>query len=62
MSHEVLAGAAAFLGIHEWENQQRKQGKAVKHEFAKELIGALVAAEADKLIETKGRDAWDRRR
>jgi len=59
LSHELLAGAAAFAGLHEFEEHQRKQGKEVKHEFAKELLAGFAGAEADKLFETKGRDAYD---
>ncbi|KAF3941136.1 hypothetical protein ABW19_dt0210502 [Dactylella cylindrospora] len=59
LSHELIAGAAAFAGFHEFEKRQRKEGKTVNHGFAKELLAAAAAAEADKLIETKGRDKWD---
>ncbi|KAJ6261557.1 hypothetical protein Dda_4227 [Drechslerella dactyloides] len=62
LGHELLAGAAAFSSIHIFEEQQRKKGEPVNHEFAKELLGGLAAMEADKLVETKGRDAWDRER
>ncbi|KAK6354578.1 hypothetical protein TWF696_003720 [Orbilia brochopaga] len=62
LSHELIAGAAAFAGIHEFEKTQRAKGGVVNHELAKEILGSLAAAEADKLIETKGRDAWDRER
>ena len=58
-SHELVAGAAAFAGIHEWEKRQREEGNTVSHGAAKEFLGAIVAAEADKLIESKGRDYYD---
>lgn len=48
--------------MHLWEKQQRKEGKTVSHGFAKEAIAALAAAEADKLIETKGLGFVDRDR
>ncbi|KAK6356828.1 hypothetical protein TWF718_001168 [Orbilia javanica] len=60
LSHELLAGAAGFGAIHEWEKRQRESGEPVNHGFAKELIGGIAAAEVDKLFETKGLDAWDR--
>ncbi|KAF3919041.1 hypothetical protein ABW21_db0201674 [Orbilia brochopaga] len=62
LSHELLAGAAAFAGIHEFEKRQREKGEVVNHGLAKELLGGFAAAEADKLVETKGRDEWDRER
>ncbi|EWC47471.1 hypothetical protein DRE_00439 [Drechslerella stenobrocha 248] len=59
-SHELLAGAAAFAGIHEFEKRQRQEGKVVNHGLAKELLGSIAAAEAEKLFETKGLDQWDK--
>ena len=35
-------------------------GEAVDHGTAKEILAALAAGEADKLVETKGLDAVDR--
>ncbi|KAK6333721.1 hypothetical protein TWF730_003904 [Orbilia blumenaviensis] len=61
-SHELLAGAAGFGAIHEWEKRQRESGEPVNHGLAKELIGGIAAAEVDKLFETKGLDAWDKHR
>ncbi|KAF3933011.1 hypothetical protein ABW20_dc0105304 [Dactylellina cionopaga] len=58
-SHEAIAGAAAFFGIHEWEKKQRESGQEVSHAKAKEFLGALAAAEADKLFESKGLDKYD---
>lgn len=61
-SHELLAGAAAFAGFHEFEKHQREEGKPVTHEFAKEMLAGFAAGEADKLIETRGEDAWSAHR
>ncbi|EGX51511.1 hypothetical protein TWF173_003626 [Orbilia oligospora] len=60
LSHELLAGAASFGAIHEWEKRQRESGEPVKHGVAKEIIGGIAAAEVEKLFETKGLDAWDK--
>lgn len=54
--HEVVAGAAAFAGMKIFEDHQRKEGKTVNHQFAKELLAGFAGAEADKLAETKGMD------
>ncbi|KAJ5176890.1 CipC-like antibiotic response protein [Penicillium canariense] len=61
-SHELIAGAASFAGMKAWEDHQRREGKPVKHAFAKEAIAGLVGAEVDKLAESKGMDEFDRLR
>ncbi|KAH6896047.1 hypothetical protein B0T10DRAFT_479357 [Thelonectria olida] len=60
LSHEVLAGGAAFEAMKLWEDRQRDSGEPVKHSFAKEIIAGLAGAEVDKLVETKGLDYVDR--
>ncbi|RJE17770.1 cipC-like antibiotic response protein [Aspergillus sclerotialis] len=45
-----------------WEDHQRKEGKPVKHAFAKEALAGIVGAEVDKLAETKGLDEADKLR
>ncbi|KAJ6022222.1 hypothetical protein N7540_007726 [Penicillium herquei] len=59
-SHELIAGAASFAGMKAWEDHQRKEGKTVKHAFAKEALAGLVGAEVDKLVESKGMDEVDK--
>jgi len=60
--HEVIAGGAAFAGFKAFEDHQRKEGKPVSHQFAKELLAGFAGAEVDKLAETKGEDFYDRER
>ncbi|RDW59210.1 hypothetical protein BP5796_12134 [Coleophoma crateriformis] len=62
LSHELLAGGAAFAGFKMFEDHQRAQGKPVSHQFAKELLVGFAAAEVDKLAETKGEDWFDKER
>jgi len=62
LSHEVVAGGAAFAAFKAFEDHQRKEGKTVNHAFAKELLVGFAGAEIDKLAETKGADYWDRER
>lgn len=45
-----------------FEDRQRKEGKPVNHQFAKELIASFAGAEVDRLAETKGADFVDRER
>ncbi|ETI24504.1 hypothetical protein G647_03873 [Cladophialophora carrionii CBS 160.54] len=59
-SHELIGGAAAFEGMKLYEDKQRREGKAVDHAFAKELLAGFVGAEVDKLAETKGLDEYDK--
>jgi len=58
-SHEVIAGGAAFEGMKLFEDHQRKEGKPVSHQFAKELLMGFVGGEVDKLAETKGMNEYD---
>ena len=53
-SHELLSGAAAFEGMKLFEDHQRKEGKPVSHQFAKELLAGFAGGEVDKLAETHG--------
>jgi len=58
-SHEVISGGAAFEGMKLFEDHQRKEGKPVSHQFAKELLAGFVGGEVDKLAETKGMNEYD---
>jgi len=60
--HELIAGGAAFAGFKAFEDHQRKEGKPVSHQFAKELLAGFAGAEVDKLAETKGMNEYDRLR
>ncbi|KAE9983961.1 hypothetical protein BLS_003366 [Venturia inaequalis] len=59
-SHELLAGGASFAAFKMFEDRQRKEGKPVSHQFAKELLVGFAGAEVDRLAETKGADYIDR--
>ncbi|GAB5593332.1 hypothetical protein Unana1_08232 [Umbelopsis nana] len=60
LSHELIAGAASFAAVKAWEDKCKREGRPANHAFAKELLAGFAAAEADKLIETKGLDFLDR--
>ena len=62
LSHELIGSAAAFEGMRLWENEQRKEGKAVDHGLAKEMLAAAAGFEVDRLAETKGLDFVDKER
>lgn len=60
LSHEAVAGAASFAAFKAFEDKQRKEGKPVSHQFAKELLAGIAGAEVDRLAETKGMDFFDK--
>ncbi|CAO3668634.1 unnamed protein product [Umbelopsis vinacea] len=60
LSHELIAGAASFEAVKAWEDKCKREGRPANHAFAKELLAGFAAAEAEKLIETKGLDFLDR--
>ncbi|CAG8805424.1 15702_t:CDS:2, partial [Racocetra persica] len=61
LTHELIAGAAAFEAARHFEKKHEEEtGKKDKFAFAKEAFAAFAAAEAEKLIETKGLDAIDK--
>ncbi|KAL9094361.1 MAG: hypothetical protein Q9165_003211 [Trypethelium subeluteriae] len=60
LSHELIAGGASFAAFKAFEDDKRKKGEVVNHQFAKEALVGLAGLEVDRLAETKGADAWDR--
>ncbi|GAA5938635.1 hypothetical protein JCM3775_002179 [Rhodotorula graminis] len=60
LTHELIAGAAAFEAQRAYARHCEQNGKPESHQKARELFAAFAAAEADKLIETKGLDFMDR--
>ncbi|OZJ03232.1 hypothetical protein BZG36_03448 [Bifiguratus adelaidae] len=54
LSHELIAGAAAFEAMRAYEKHQEARGEPVKHAFAKEALVAIAMAEAVKLMEERG--------
>ncbi|ORX90103.1 hypothetical protein K493DRAFT_318184 [Basidiobolus meristosporus CBS 931.73] len=59
LTHEVIAGAAGFEAMKAYENHVRRSGQEPSHSLMKEMLAGFAAAEADKLIETKGLDYLD---
>ncbi|RIA86286.1 hypothetical protein C1645_856478 [Glomus cerebriforme] len=59
LSHELIAGAAAFEAYKAYEKKREQEGHH-DHALAKEILAGLAAAETDKLIETKGLDYIDK--
>jgi len=63
ISHELIAGAAAFEAMKSYENKRKAEGVGQgDHSRAREIIAALAGAEVDKLVETRGLDFVDKER
>ncbi|KAJ6628684.1 CipC-like protein [Mycena sp. CBHHK59/15] len=60
LSHELIAGAAAYEAAKKYEEHVAANGKPDSHAKAKELIAAFSAAFVDRMVETKGLDAIDK--
>ncbi|KAI6133515.1 CipC-like antibiotic stress responsive protein [Pisolithus thermaeus] len=60
VTHDLLAGAVAYEAAKAYEDHLAANGRPDDHAQAKELIATLVAGAATHLVETKGRDAYDR--
>ncbi|KAG2141730.1 uncharacterized protein EDB93DRAFT_1158825 [Suillus bovinus] len=60
LSHELLGGAVAFEAAKAYEDHCARNGKPQSHALAKELMAGFAGAAVDRLVETKGADAWSR--
>jgi hypothetical protein len=52
VTHELLAGAAGFEAMRMYEHHREREGIPERHELAKELLTAFVAAEIDRHFDT----------
>jgi hypothetical protein len=52
ITHELLAGGAAFEAMRLYEHHREREGIPEHHQLAKELLAGLVAAEIDKHFES----------
>ncbi|KIO23137.1 hypothetical protein M407DRAFT_244904 [Tulasnella calospora MUT 4182] len=62
LSHELIAGAAAFQAARMWEHHKEKNGEPPSHPHAKELIAGFAGAFVDRIVETKGLDFIDKQK
>ncbi|KAG0174427.1 hypothetical protein DFQ28_007698 [Apophysomyces sp. BC1034] len=60
ISHQLLAGAAAFEAMRLYNKKKEESGEEVSHSTAKELLAAFTGATVDRLVETKGLDFIDK--
>jgi len=59
LSHELLAGAAAYEASKAYERHCEENGKPASHAKAKELLAAFSGAFIDREVESKGLDYID---
>lgn len=59
-THEALAGAAGFEAMRKYQQHEQANGVAENHTFAKDILAGFAGGEADKLVETKGENFYDR--
>ncbi|KAF8528740.1 hypothetical protein JB92DRAFT_2599270, partial [Gautieria morchelliformis] len=62
LSHELIAGAAAYEAAKAYEKHCAENGKPDSHAKAKELVAAFSGAFIDHVVETKGLDAIDKQK
>ncbi|KAF8476622.1 hypothetical protein DFH94DRAFT_694750 [Russula ochroleuca] len=60
VTHELIAGAAAYEAAKAYEQHKVANGKPVSHEKAKELIAGFAGAFLDKEVETRGLNFIDK--
>ncbi|KAF8587065.1 cipC1 protein [Ramaria rubella] len=60
LSHELIAGAAAYEAAKAYEKHCEANGKHDNHAKAKEFLAAASGAFIDRIVETKGLDYVDR--
>ncbi|KAF9055326.1 hypothetical protein BDZ89DRAFT_1125091 [Hymenopellis radicata] len=60
LSHELIAAAASFEAAKAYEDHCAKNGKPASHAMAKELLAGFSGAFIDRMVETKGLDAFDK--
>lgn len=59
LTHEVIAGAAAYEAMKAYEKKRAQEGHH-DHSTAREIIAAIAGAEVDKKFETGGLDWLDK--
>ncbi|KAI6133514.1 CipC protein [Pisolithus thermaeus] len=62
LSHELIAGAAAYEAAKAYENHKARNGEPSSHAQAKELLAGFAGAFIDREVETKGLDFLDRQK
>ncbi|KAF8513511.1 hypothetical protein JB92DRAFT_213050 [Gautieria morchelliformis] len=59
LSHELIAGAAAYEAAKAYEDHVARNGQPDNHAKAKEIVAGFAGAFVDRIVETKGLDYLD---
>ncbi|KAG0172250.1 hypothetical protein DFQ28_008792 [Apophysomyces sp. BC1034] len=59
-THQLLAGAAAFEAMRQYNKKKAEDGVEDDHHLAKELLAGFAGVAADRLIEGKGMNWLDK--
>ncbi|ORX60667.1 hypothetical protein DM01DRAFT_1380947 [Hesseltinella vesiculosa] len=62
LTHEAIAGAAAYEALKAYNQHCEREGKPVSHAKGKQILAGFAGAALDKLIETKGLDFVDKQK
>ncbi|KAF8189528.1 cipC protein [Mycena galopus ATCC 62051] len=60
ITHELIAGAAAYEAAKAYEKHCQDNGQPASHAEAKELLAGFTGAFLDREVETKGLDFIDK--
>ncbi|KAF7317496.1 1 concanamycin induced protein c [Mycena kentingensis (nom. inval.)] len=60
LSHELIAGAAAYEAAKAYQNHVERNGAPESHSKAKEVMAGFAGAFIDRVVETKGLDFLDK--
>ncbi|RSH80317.1 uncharacterized protein EHS24_008893 [Apiotrichum porosum] len=60
LSHELIAGAAAYEAAKAYENHNAKNGQPSSHAQAKQLLAGFAGAFIDREFESKGLNFLDK--
>ncbi|KAF8343487.1 hypothetical protein F5887DRAFT_328499 [Amanita rubescens] len=62
LSHQVIAGAAAYEAAKAYNDHCEKNGNPNNHAKAMEIFAGLSGVIIDRLVETKGLDYLDKKK
>ncbi|KAI9443332.1 hypothetical protein H4582DRAFT_1873065 [Lactarius indigo] len=62
LSHELIAGAAAYEAAKAYNDHVGRNGQPSSHAKAKEIFAGFAGIAVDRLVETKGLDFIDKQK
>ncbi|MCJ1412030.1 hypothetical protein MMC19_006122 [Ptychographa xylographoides] len=62
LSHELIAGAAAYYAADKYEEHCEANGQPASHDEAKKIMAGFAGAFVDREVEPRAENAFDRER